>query len=107
MPISQPTFRPGNIVVTGAGSPKITNLPLPIANVEYSHILQTNLNQLIIRARGASKLQLAFVSMESATNYFTVPKGATLTIDGLGFVGVTLYIQASTANETVEILELY
>lgn len=107
MPISQPTFRPGNIVVTGASTPKITNLDLINANTEYSHNLQTNLNQLIIRSRGASVIKIAFVSTESGINFMTIPKGTTLFLDGLSFSGIVLYAQASISNEILEILELY
>jgi len=107
MPISQPTFRPGNIVVTGAPNPRITNLVLTNANTEYSHNLQTNLNQLIIKARGNSTLKLAFISGDSGTTYITIPNKACLNVSNIGFTGATLYIQSSANNEVAEILELY
>lgn len=107
MPISQPTFRPGNIIVTGAPNPLITNLVLTTANTEYSHSLQTNLNQLIIKARGNSALKLAFVLGDSGSTYITIPSKACLNVSNIGFSGATLYIQSSSNNEVAEIFELY
>ena len=77
MPISTPTFKPGDVSVTGATNVEITNLSLPTANTEVSHSLQSGLKELRIRARGIAKLQYAFVSTESGTKYWTIPIGAT------------------------------
>jgi hypothetical protein len=107
MPISQPTFSPAEITVTGATSSRITNLSVPIAFTEVSHLLQTNVKQLIIRSRNLANLQIAFVSTESGTKYLTIPPGCNLKLDNIEFSSTTLYIQSSTASTTVEILELY
>lgn len=107
MPISQPSFKPGQTTLIGASSSNITNLPLTLADTEYSLALQANLKQLLIKARGYSTLRIAFVATETATKYFTISKGGTLTLDNLSFVSETLYIRASVAGEIAEILELY
>lgn len=106
MPITQPTFKPSEISVNGSTNAIITNLSMPSANTEYSHALQANVKQLWLRARGNSVLKLAFTSGESGTKFFTVSRGAVLFLDQLSFTGVTLYLQASLAADTIEIMEL-
>jgi len=83
---------------------KITNLS--VTTGETSHALTANLRQLIIKDRGSTKLQVAFVATETATKYITIWKGTTLTLDELDLSGKTLYLKAS-ASTIVEIIELY
>lgn len=111
MPNIQPTFR---LDTTGISfnlerptNTKITNLTLTLANTEYSHVLQNKLRQLIIRSREDARLQIAFVSGESSTKFFTVRGGNALILADVDFNGETLYLQANKTNSTVEILELY
>lgn len=92
--------------VTAAKSVYITNAIATLAATEYSHVLQNNLKQLTVKARGNSKLQVAFVSGDSSLQYVSIPKGAALNLDAMDLSGTTLYYQASTALEVIEILEL-
>ena len=105
MPISTPTFKPGNITLSGAQNVNIRNLSVT-ASVEVSQALTNNLKGVIIRARGIANLQVAFVSTESQTLYFTIPKRAALELQNIDFVSKTLYV-TSDSNTTVEILETY
>ena len=107
MPISQPSFKPGQTTILGAATSLITNLPLILAETEYSHALQANLKQLLVKARGNATLKITFVATESGTKYFTISRGNTLTLDGLSFASETLYIRSTAAGEVAEILELY
>jgi hypothetical protein len=95
------------VTISGATNEKITPLLLTLANVEYSHSLQDGISQIRIKSREAAKLQLAFKVGESASNYWTIPKGTVDNIDGLSFYGKILYIQSDKPNTTVEIMELY
>jgi len=89
-------------------SNEITNLSIPIANTEISHVLQLNLKQLIVKARtNGAKLKVSFVVGESGTKYVTIYPGCVLTLTDLGFSASTLYIQSSKVSTVVEILELY
>ena len=107
MPISTPTFKPRTTTsVVGATTSTITNKSLPIANTEYSHILQADLKQIIIKVRGLADLKFTLVSGESSTKYFTIPKGNSLSLDNLSIASGTLYLQSPTASVTIEILEL-
>ena len=104
---SVPTIKNLNVDIENASNHKITNLSLPTANVEVAHALEAGLKQLVIKARGTSKLQYAFTSSESGTNYVTIHKGTSHTLTDLDFVGESLYVQASSNGETAEILELF
>jgi hypothetical protein len=92
--------------VSVAKSVFITNATATLAATEYSHVLQDNLKQLTVKARGSSKLQVAFVSGDSSLNYISIPKGAVLNMDTIDFSATTLYFQSSNASEIIEILEL-
>jgi len=111
MPNIQPTFRLDttgiNFNLERPTNQVITNKVLALANTEYSHVLQNKLRQLIIRSRDNARLQIAFVSGESSTKYFTVRGGNALVLGDIDFNGETLYLQANKTNSTVEILELY
>lgn len=106
MPISSPTFKPsGSVTVEGATSSEITNLSLAVADTEYSHNLNDGLKQIIIRNRNNYSTRIAFVSGETATKYFTIPQGCTLTISDLSFSSTILYAR-SPGISTLEIIEL-
>ncbi len=106
MPISSPTFKPSAITVLDAQNEKITNLP--VGTSEVAHALTGTTKKIIIRNRGSSAdLQIAFTVTESGTKYLTIPKRTTLSLSGLSFSSKTLYLQASLAAQTVEIMELY
>jgi hypothetical protein len=86
---------------------EITNLSVPLASTEVSHVLQSNVKRIVLRARNLAKLQVAFVATESGTKYITVPKGVTLDLDGIDLSSSTIYVQSDKASTTVEILETY
>ena len=106
MPISSPSFQPKDLTVLGATQIKITNFDMPLANTEYSLVLQSGLKQIIIKSRNNSEIKICFVSGESNTNYVTIKPRAVLTLDGLSFSGFTLYSQTNTAT-IMEIVELF
>lgn len=105
MPVSATAFK--RFAIEVSTNVTITNLSATLANTEYSHALTSGLKQLIIRSRGRAKLQVAFVSGQSGTNFITIPGGANLSLEGLEFTGKTVYVQANQASTIVEILELY
>ena len=108
MAISQPTFKPGQItVIGGATTQLITNLALTLSGTEYSLALQSGLRQLIVRARGNSRLQISFISGDTNLVFFTVPKGTSFILDDINFTGATIYIRSNLAGDTAEIIELF
>ena len=78
-----------------------------VSGTEYSHLLQSNVKQLIIRSRDFAQLQVAFVATESGTKFMTVPKGNSLFLNDIEFSSTTIYIQSTSNNDVAEILELY
>lgn len=96
----------GGAGAVGANAMKITNLPLSIADTEYSHSLEDNLKQVLITNRMNANIKLAFIVNESGSNYFTIPKGCTLSMTDLDLDGKILYMQANTSS-VVEIMEFY
>lgn len=87
-----------------ASNPKISNVILTLANTEYSHTFSTGTQSLLIRARGNSKLQIAFISGDTNIEFLTIPRGATLSMPDLGFSG-TVYVEGNVAGDVVEIVE--
>jgi hypothetical protein len=102
---------PGRQTITatysGASEVRITNATLATQNTEYNHTLITNMRGIIIRTRGFEELKIAFVSGDSSIKYTTIPKGSSLSLDGLDFTGKILYMQSPNNNVIVEILETY
>lgn len=107
MPNSAPVLKQIAIDILNATGSNITNLSLPSANTEVTHVLSLNLKEIMIKARGNAKLQFTFTALESGTKFVTIPKGTAHILSDLDFAAETLYIQSSLAGETVEILELF
>lgn len=86
---------------------RITNLTMATANTEYSHNLIDNLKMLQIRFRNKSKAQISFVTSESGTKYFTILPGNIYEVNGLNFSSKVIYVQTSSNNEVMEVIEYY
>ena len=106
MAFNQSRLSTGSVTVVKATNILITNKVVATPSSEVSHVLQTNLKQLKIRARGNSKIQYTLVSGQSGTTYATIPKGCTDWIMELNLSGKTLYLQTSIAD-IIEITEFY
>jgi hypothetical protein len=87
-----------------ATTPTITNLSVPTANTEVSHALVANVKQILVSNRDNGLLKAAFTVTESGTKYFTIWPGQTRCFDSLNYSG-TLYMQSTSASQTVEIVE--
>jgi len=86
-------------------SPTIANILLVAANTEYSYAFPSNTSKLEIRARGNAKLQLAYNSGQTNTNFVTVFPGNSYEEKNLNkSVSFTLYFRANKAGEVLEIL---
>ena len=98
---------PTTMSILGATDPKITILTLTNSGVEYSHAFTDTTQVVQIRARNKSELKYSFTSGQSGTNFFTIPACCTESMDGISFLGKTIYIQSPTDGEIVEIKELF
>lgn len=86
-------------------APTIANVSVLTASTEYSYALPANTRLFSVKVRGNSKLQLAFTSGQSGTNFITVEMGNRyVQNDVILTSGLTLYFQTSVAAQTVEIL---
>lgn len=94
----------GRATIESSRTPTVYNVSVPIANTEVSQGLSSGTKAFTIRVRGTAKLQLAFNSGQSGTQYITVSPGASYTAEGLEFNG-DLYFQTNKASQIVEILE--
>lgn len=97
------TARP-KATVESSTSPTIYNVSCLLSGTEYSQLLNNNTKQILIRARNASKVNVAFIATNTSTLFITVNAGCSLVLDALLFSG-TVYVSCSKNNEIVEILE--
>ena len=103
-----PAATPIPVTITSGGSgtnaPTITNVAVT-ATVETSHTFASSAVKYLIRHRGRGDIQIAFVSGQSGTNYFTVPRHTTLSEENIVMgASQTIYFQSDVTG-TVEILE--
>lgn len=105
MPIGSSVYPP--ITISEANSIKITPLSISLSGTEYAHVLQSNLTQIRIKCRGSASLKISFNLGESGTDYWTIPRGCTDSIDGVNFSGKTLYLQVDKPNMIIEVMEFY
>jgi hypothetical protein len=87
------------------GKPSIVNVSMASANTEYSYAVPAGVNKVLIKLRSSSvDLKLSYTSGESGTTYLTVPAGSAKSIDDIkGGGGLTLYFQAASASQTLEV----
>lgn len=88
-------------------NPLITNVPAVVANVEVSHAFTTKTKKFLVRARNASRLQIAFVALDSNVKFITIPKGCSYTEEEINVTGLSIYVQANLPNEVIEIIEWF
>lgn len=96
-----------NVNVAGAAgvtTPVITNIAVPTANTEQSYAFPSDTKKFIMRARGNARLQIAYIALQSGTNYITVAPGNVYEEIDLNITSTTIYFQSSKSSETVEIL---
>ena len=88
----------------GAGTPTIANIVAVLANTEYSYALPLNTTRYSVMARGMGKLQVAFTSGDTSTNFITVSPGAKLREECASTMSIILRFQSTKAGEVIEIL---
>jgi len=81
----------------------IFNVTLVSANTEFSQVLPPNIKGFEIKARGTSRLQLAYTVGDSGSNFITIDPGSSFS-ESYFYASKTLYFQSTKAGETVEII---
>lgn len=80
----------------------IYNIAVPTADTEVSQALPANTKQFKIRNRGKAKIQLAYTSGQSGTNFITIMPGNVYVNDNF-YQNQTLYFQCPQGSQTIEI----
>lgn len=92
-------------IATGIGAnpvtPSITNVTTT-ATTEEAIALPANTNKFILKSRNKSTIRLAFSATETATNYVTIPPGASYEDDNL-YTSLTIYVWTSK-GDTIELV---
>ena len=85
-------------------APAIANVDVATADTEESWTVPSGTIMFRMRARGSSKIQLAFTALQSDTNYVTIyPGNSYMPPQELSpAASVTLYFQTSKDSEVVE-----
>lgn len=96
----------GVIPIAGANDVRLSNLSLPTPNIEVSFSLVSSCKALEIKNRNPFDVKFSYISGESGTTYFTIPKHSAYAKDNITFTGKTIYFQ-SVGISTLEILEYY
>lgn len=100
-----PTGASQDVNIPGVSSPSIINLSMPISGNEYSQLLPLNVKKFLLRSRLSGRLQVAYVSGESLTNFLTVSPGAVYSEEGLEATSpLTLYVNSSKPLDTLELI---
>lgn len=90
---------------TTVDNPAIQNVTLTLANTEYPVVFPNGTQRFMVKVRGSnSKLQVAWNSGQSGTNYFTVERGVVLREESIILTGKTIYIQAPVAGTVIEVM---
>lgn len=91
--------------VTGISSPVINNISIAVANTEQSFVIPATAKKVFFQMEGTSRLQYSFTSGQSGTNYITLHPGVGFEIENLELSSsLTLYYQATSAGDTLQIL---
>jgi len=95
----------GSSDLTSSKEPTIVNYEIPLKNVENTITIPDNTKQFLLKSSDKSAvLQLSYVAGESATNFITLGKGATLSQSEVDLVGKSFYIQSDKDLTRLEIL---
>ena len=104
--VTQDTGESWSVTVAQVTSPLITNVTTPTSGTEFTHTLSVNTKRFTLRARGNSKIQLAYISGDSGLSYVTVTSGNVYEELSLDLsAGVTIYMQTNKTGDSIEVLE--
>lgn len=86
--------------------PSIVAIDLTVADTEVPVPLPVNTVKFLVKVRNAtSDLKIGFAANSTSSSaYISVPRGTAFREDGILAPNLTLYIQSSKPNQTVEIL---
>lgn len=84
----------------------VYNLSMPLANTEYSQVLNNSTKKLSIKVRdNLAKLKLSIVSGGTLIEWVTIPQGCNWSNDNLDLSSTTIYLSSNNASVVAEIEE--
>jgi hypothetical protein len=85
-------------------TPTIDNVSAPVANTEVSYVFPVDTKKILMRCRGAARIQFSFISGQSGVEFITIPAGVTYSEDMLFLPSATIYFQTNLPNQIIEFL---
>lgn len=86
-------------------TPIVSRVAIPNANQEYSHTFPEGTKRFRFRVeKGGAEAKLTYQSGQSATNYWTVNRGAHFEEREIGTQNLTIYFQLDRSSQTVQIM---
>jgi hypothetical protein len=92
-----------DIVGSGAYTPVIQNVAIPLKDVEIEIILPVSQKSFILKARKVSRLRLAFIVGGTSVEWVTIPRGG-YWIEEKKLQDNKLYIQSSIDDNEIEVV---
>lgn len=93
------------VTTLGPSNPLVANVSIALASTEYSYFIPAGSRRFLLKARGNTTIQLAFVSGDSGTTYLTIPAGTFYSEGDLSLtLGKTIYFQSTQAGQILEIV---
>lgn len=100
------SFSKTTTALEGISTLDVYRVPMALAGTEYSQALKANTKYFSIELEQAdAKLQLAFTSGQSGTNFVPVWPSTSKDFAGLRLSATTLYFQSDKAAQTAVIVE--
>jgi len=85
-------------------TPQILNVSAPLANNEYSFTIPANAKSYEVSCRGTARIQYAFISGQSGTNYKTIHAGYAEPEEGLNRnTALNIYFRVNKPNQIIEV----
>ena len=99
------TISVGSVDLLDPTIQQIQNIPLALANTEYTISLPSNTKRYQLRVRDhLAKGRLAFLSGETATNYWTITRGTVVDSENMDFpASSVIYVSVSKPTMVVEL----
>lgn len=86
-----------------SGSPRVTNILIPIKDIEVAIPVSQGCKKLLLQTRNGSDIKISFQEGQSNSNYFTLRSFNTY-FEDLITGPFTFYIQALTDNTVIELV---
>lgn len=95
-----------SIAEIGVASPVIVNVPVTIQGQQYTAVVPQAAKRFEIKTRNKSRINLAYISGDTSTNYISIKPGAVLGEDKLE-LSADLNLYFSAPNKVPDVVEVW